>query len=155
MERELAVQNRGTFVRGMSESIIDVTLATAEMARRVEGWKELDEETLSLHKYISFEIRWQTNSCWETRNKGKIDLVEAERKMREYEEDWQNLEQCTARLQQIKRTSMVRRTSNLGSMYWWTDELAVLRARMMENRRRMTRLRRSRRPVEERELVET
>lgn len=56
---ELAVCNEGnkpTFVRGASESYLDLTLATQAIVGNVTGWKILDEEALILHKYIVFKV---------------------------------------------------------------------------------------------------
>ncbi|KAL4100909.1 hypothetical protein QTP88_020934 [Uroleucon formosanum] len=40
----------------VSQSHIDVTMASEPIARRVKGWKVLDEYTESLHRYITFTI---------------------------------------------------------------------------------------------------
>jgi len=55
----LTVCNQGqpTFVRGASESHIDLTFATWSTTCWVDGWKVLDEESLSLHKYIEFSVK--------------------------------------------------------------------------------------------------
>jgi len=45
-----------TFVRGVSMTHIDVTFVSESLADKVHGWKILDEESNSLHKYICFEI---------------------------------------------------------------------------------------------------
>ncbi|XP_039762050.1 uncharacterized protein LOC120635182, partial [Pararge aegeria] len=56
----LEVLNRGsvhTCVRQQGGSIVDVTFADSILARRVSGWEVLqDEETLSDHRYIRFEV---------------------------------------------------------------------------------------------------
>ncbi|KAK9743715.1 hypothetical protein QE152_g8338 [Popillia japonica] len=44
------------FVRGEANSFIDVTLSTPKMASRVTDWRVLDEETLTEHRYIFYEI---------------------------------------------------------------------------------------------------
>lgn len=52
----LIVCNEGrksTFNKG---SIIDITIASPTLAQRVRNWKVLDEETLSDHFYVEFEI---------------------------------------------------------------------------------------------------
>jgi len=46
-----------TFVRGQSESHIDVTLVSNTIRGKVVDWKVLENESLSLHKYISFDIQ--------------------------------------------------------------------------------------------------
>lgn len=48
--------NKPTFVRGASETHLNLTLVTQGAASRVTGWKILDKEALSLHKYIVFNI---------------------------------------------------------------------------------------------------
>ncbi|KAK9745699.1 hypothetical protein QE152_g6718 [Popillia japonica] len=45
------------FVRGNTESFIDVTIATKVISKRIINWKVLDMETLTVHKYIGFEIQ--------------------------------------------------------------------------------------------------
>lgn len=52
----LNIGNSPTFRRHNQESVIDITLATEDLAGKVKGWKVLEEETLSLHQYIYFEI---------------------------------------------------------------------------------------------------
>ncbi|XP_043479874.1 uncharacterized protein LOC122509708 [Leptopilina heterotoma] len=51
----LVVLNRGhefTFRRGESGSILDLTIASPRLARKIKEWRVLDEETLSDHQYI-------------------------------------------------------------------------------------------------------
>ncbi|XP_043474028.1 uncharacterized protein LOC122506100 [Leptopilina heterotoma] len=55
----LVVLNRGhefTFRRGESGSILDLTIASPRLARRIREWRVLDEETLSDHQYIEFLV---------------------------------------------------------------------------------------------------
>ncbi|CAH2207588.1 jg5424 [Pararge aegeria aegeria] len=60
MATGLTVLNRGsvnTCVRQQGGSIVDVTFADAALARRVRGWKVLENvETLSDHRYLRFDI---------------------------------------------------------------------------------------------------
>ncbi|KAL5234326.1 hypothetical protein ACI65C_001736 [Semiaphis heraclei] len=51
--------NEPTFVRGASESHIDITFASRAVADRVRDWKVLDEESLSLHRYMQYSIAAQ------------------------------------------------------------------------------------------------
>lgn len=46
--------NMPTFVRDLSNSIIDITICSDRAARRIRKWSVLDDESLSLHRYISF-----------------------------------------------------------------------------------------------------
>ncbi|KAK9721688.1 Endonuclease-reverse transcriptase [Popillia japonica] len=57
---DMIVLNTGqkpTFVRGNTESFIDVTIATKVISKRIINWEVLDMETLTEHKYIGFEIQ--------------------------------------------------------------------------------------------------
>ncbi|KAK9729971.1 Endonuclease-reverse transcriptase [Popillia japonica] len=56
----LVVHNTGmepTFVRGLSQSYIDVTCSTQKLAKTISEWKVLENETLTEHAYIYFEIK--------------------------------------------------------------------------------------------------
>jgi len=55
----LCVCNKGnepTFVRGNSRTHIDITMASENMVSHVKDWTVLDEESLSLHRYITYSI---------------------------------------------------------------------------------------------------
>lgn len=45
-----------TFVRGVSKSFIDVTFAAQQLATREKNWKVLEEDSLTVHKCIMFDI---------------------------------------------------------------------------------------------------
>ncbi|KAJ8910521.1 hypothetical protein NQ315_012818 [Exocentrus adspersus] len=45
-----------TFVRGQSKSYIDVTCASSKIQRVIQNWMVLDDETLTDHQYITFEM---------------------------------------------------------------------------------------------------
>ncbi|KAK9728130.1 hypothetical protein QE152_g18139 [Popillia japonica] len=56
----LVVHNTGmepTFVRGLSQSYIDVTCSTQKLAKTISEGKVLEKETLTEHAYIYFEIK--------------------------------------------------------------------------------------------------
>lgn len=44
--------NRPTCVRATGSSVVDVTFATPGVAHRVTGWRVMEEETLSDHRYV-------------------------------------------------------------------------------------------------------
>lgn len=59
----LIVLNRGntpTFQRGEANSIIDITLGSLSIARKICQWEVLTEETLSDHQYIMMTITQNT-----------------------------------------------------------------------------------------------
>lgn len=45
-----------TFVREQSNSYIDVTFASARLGGMVKDWMVRDEDSLSYHQYISFDV---------------------------------------------------------------------------------------------------
>lgn len=64
MCNDLVVVNQGntpTFKNVNGESIIDITLATPGISRFVRNWRVItEEESLSLHRYIRFDIQIDT-----------------------------------------------------------------------------------------------
>jgi len=48
--------NNPIFVRGHSETHIDITFASSSIVNRITYWRVLEEESLSLHKYIAFDV---------------------------------------------------------------------------------------------------
>jgi len=61
----LAVCKHGrqaTFVRGASMSHLDLTFVTQSAAKSIENWSILDEESLSLHKYLEYSLTTRRSS---------------------------------------------------------------------------------------------
>jgi len=84
----LTICNEGskpTFVRGTSESHLDLTLATQAVARNVTGWSVLEEESLSLHRYIQFDVALVCGHQRNEKKKGwafrKLDLAKLNKKL--------------------------------------------------------------------------
>ncbi|KAJ0179616.1 hypothetical protein K1T71_005328 [Dendrolimus kikuchii] len=85
IEKGLVVLNRGsvhTCVRQQGGSIVDVTFASPELARRVRDWRVVTGvETLSDHRYIRFS-RWTANKdyyyyFWSTTDRLTAYLMES------------------------------------------------------------------------------
>lgn len=83
---DASVCNEGqspTFVRGESATYIDVTFASARIRGTVNNWSVRDDESLSLHKYIMFDVNvsiaYTPRSCsgWAFQKTGKNKLVAA------------------------------------------------------------------------------
>lgn len=56
---DLILANRGdapTIQRGASESVIDLTWSSQEVAPSIQRWTVTHEKSLSLHRYILFDI---------------------------------------------------------------------------------------------------
>jgi hypothetical protein len=57
--KNLFILNKGskpTFVTRRARSIIDVTLVSEDLLNLAKGWKVLDMDSLSDHKYITFKL---------------------------------------------------------------------------------------------------
>nr|XP_023025340.1 uncharacterized protein LOC111513372 [Leptinotarsa decemlineata] len=59
--------NSPTFVRGNSESIMDITFATSTIFEKLVNWEVLQQESLSHHRYIYFEIEDERRAPRKTR----------------------------------------------------------------------------------------
>ncbi|VEN56323.1 unnamed protein product, partial [Callosobruchus maculatus] len=150
-EMGLIVLNKGnkpTFERGASSSIIDLTLATEAIARKCNQWEVLDEESLSLHNYITcnvdftvvpLSIRHGKTSTWILKllDKGKFNtalqtLVQSK--------SITNADDLVDTLTAACNQSMPRRTttSRRSPVYWWTQEIGELRRDCLKARRAYT-----------------
>nr|CAH7736980.1 unnamed protein product [Callosobruchus chinensis] len=142
--------NKPTFERGASSSIIDLTLATEGIARKCNQWEVLDEESLSLHNYISWNIdlmgvplqhiQDSKTSNWILKHldKGKFNTaLQTLLKPKSIDNADQLMDTLTAACNQ----SMPRRanTSKRGPVYWWTQEIGELRRECLKARRAYTR----------------
>lgn len=78
--------NKPTFVRGTSESHLDLTLATQAAISNIIDWTVMDEESLSLHKYVTFSITTTRGQHSVKAKKGwaysKIDYQKLKEKLR-------------------------------------------------------------------------
>jgi len=151
----LTVCNQGqpTFVRGASESHIDLTFVTRSATCWVGNWSVLDEESLSLHKYVEFNVKTSgqhgqepsARKGWAYRKLDQVKLAEAlkrdvqavastaETACRQIV-DWLT-RACDA---SMPKSGKERRRP----IPWWTSDIADQRARCHKARRIYTRLRR-------------
>lgn len=148
----LVILNTGnvpTFVRGVQKSIIDLTLGTERIATKVENWQVLDDvETLSLHQYITFEIReagLDFHRGEELQFKGwKVKSLNID-KLREIvrEADITNETNLTQEVSRACESTMKKKGfEKKKEVYWWTNTIAQLRKNSNQSRRRVTRCRR-------------
>lgn len=168
----LSLLNRGstnTCVRPQGESIVDLSFATPAVAQRVSDWRVLEgEETLSDHRYIRFEVspsQGASGGCrldsvsasvfprWAVKKLDKEILIEAaivqtwfsqpSASSMEVEDEatWfaESLTQvCDAAMPRVRRRPPKR------AVYWWSQEIANLRADSIAAQRAYTRHRRRR-----------
>ncbi|XP_051159331.1 uncharacterized protein LOC127280415 [Leptopilina boulardi] len=161
---DLVVMNRGrkfTFRRGVAGSIIDLTIASPRVARRIREWSVLDETTMSDHQYIEFIVseknlggnnRLQGGSkkpSWNLRRLNRERLAESLAESRSIQElGWTTkpitLEEKVREARRVIiaacRNSMPRRQKRKAkkALYWWNDDLARLRRECHAARRKYT-----------------
>ncbi|XP_063838173.1 uncharacterized protein LOC135087304 [Ostrinia nubilalis] len=176
----LSVLNTGTdytCVRPQGNSRVDVSFATPVVARRVVNWRVMEEETLSDHLYIRFEIspslspnapRQSGRSAFPRWAITKLDREKAEEaaivqawcsKGRTPPPDADTgATRLRAALTVTCDSAMPRAccAPNRRQVYWWSQEIADLWATSNAERRAYTRHRRraSRDPAEEARLYE-
>lgn len=170
----LSLLNRGsvqTCVRRQGGSIVDLTFATPALAARVRNWRVDMAETISDHRYVRFEI----STHGPPRSAGgpspfpRWALTHLDREAaREaaFLQDWLSppppagpdasmdvdaaAVQLKGSLTEVCDSSMPRsrRPPPRRAVYWWSEELAELRATCVAKRRDYARSRR-RRPRDE------
>lgn len=116
---DMVVHNKGekpTFVRGNSESFIDVTCSSQNIATKIVNWEVLDDESLSDHRFIYFEIKDQiARGTSIEKTKAEIDW-EMFRTVLEWTtkskaSDWGSVSNCTRLLKQAYTSSVVSRSN--------------------------------------------
>lgn len=159
-ERDLIILNEGdkpTFVRGNSESWIDLTFSTSILAPRITGWHVSDEENLSDHQNIYFEVnhihpsfsqngRRATAQGWKI-NDSKLgeftrtfedNLLNQQILGQEYDtaEAWSKIitDTCDQVFQKRKNFPPRRRP-----VFWWSEDIAARRRECNTMRRTMVR----------------
>lgn len=158
--------DRPTFVRGASESYIDVTFASRTLWQKVSNWRVLNEESLSLHQYIAFDISPATGSAsqspptgwsWRKLDREKLSAFLNSRPTTGFgTTDPLGIqpESLDAYLVEACDRSMPRKSYHGGkrAVHWWTEEISDLRKISLAARRLFQRTRKRRGPDACREL---
>lgn len=130
-------RNNPTFRRREQTSIIDLTMATNDMRPRISDWHVSDEESLSDHNYILFNIC--SDGRRTTRDKPKAKGWQSKmldsRKLRDALHEMDNTGIITSaktlsnKLDEICEKSMTKTNSSKKGKpaYWWIEEIAQLR----------------------------
>lgn len=160
-QNDLVVHNEGetpTFQTENYGSILDLTITTSEIAQLVNKWDVIEEESLSDHNYIVFEVNQQqaraettnTTNGWQIRKLEKDKFVQNANKLH-----WNHKEitagNFTQSIHRLCDISMPRRRNNPKGkpVYWWNIEISELRNNCLKKRRMYTR------KVKKRDLVIT
>jgi len=131
----LVVCNKGnssTFHKG---SIIDLTIATPNLARKVSGWRVLEEESLSDHFYIVFDLHLGPASSITNKQKPpKIDMKTLESalvsaKFNQIANLTHAEESALALTEAIQKCHIDAPIGSRSrrSVHWWTPEIGTLR----------------------------
>ncbi|KAL4082648.1 hypothetical protein QTP88_029709 [Uroleucon formosanum] len=153
---DAAVCNNGqspTFVRGQSQSYIDLTFVSARILDSVSNWVVREDESLSLHRYITFDVGSSsaatipTSRGWAT---GKIEATQLKATLTRLADpqpetaaasavadslvEWmtQAADSCLPKRQQGNGRSPVP---------WWSDHIGSLRKECLRARRQFQRKR--------------
>lgn len=164
----LIVLNTGTtstFRRpGYRETIPDISLASEQLAPRVSGWVVIEDYTGSDHQYITFCLSpngqqtattaGRNRPMWNVTRMNKERFITSLRRRENttrthvYPTDRENAEalvEDTMRLiHEACNSSMPRKNprKNRRPAYWWTEDIANLRRKCLQLRRRAQRSRR-------------
>ncbi|KAK9696188.1 hypothetical protein QE152_g32069 [Popillia japonica] len=126
---------------------IDVTLSTNLIAKQITDWKVLDQDSLTEHNYISFEIKGAKKE--RSIGKGKpITTVDWDRFRRSIrtmadETEAQEHDQCTRLIQAAYRKSTQKQCNTTNTPYWWNENIDKKRKQCNKLRRNQTRAARS------------
>lgn len=148
--------NNPTFVRGHSETHIDITFASSSIVNRITNWRVLEEESLSLHKYIAFDVLSTPRKLvhqnggpkWSWRKQNEVKLREYIDRTIVPPTDYAQAgaEALSKYLVLAYDSSMLKSNyrGNKKQMHWWTKEIADLRKKCLSARRKLKRANRMR-----------
>ena len=150
------VQNDGlvsTYHKDGKYSYIDLTWCSDHMKEKCVQWMVLEEETCSDHRYVYFEIA-DANLQHETGTNYRANGYRLQRldKNRRLETFGEYVGKCrietVEELMKAVKVACDYSTSKRGGsthkqkqVYWWTQEIAMLRKECLRKRRKLTKLR--------------
>lgn len=140
-----------TFTRGTSETYIDIALASERAFRKTQDWKASLEESLSLYRFIIFEVNETEISQQRKRQlyrpKPQIDIENLRNSLDILRH---NIGEVPGRLVKVlkgaQQASEIRHieSSRRNTPYWWNEDLSASRKNCNIQRRKRTRARRNR-----------
>lgn len=141
------VGNTPTFRREDQRSVIDVTFASEAIAGKISGWKVLEQETLSLHMYIYFELDLSLNPStedgtevlrkWNVKTFNPDNFKQA---IEEESRETTSTEEFMDIILKICEKSMKRaKKGKKKEVYWWNNTIKEKRALCVQKRRLYTR----------------
>ncbi|XP_033231510.1 uncharacterized protein LOC117182523 [Belonocnema kinseyi] len=163
-QNDLIVKNKGenpTFVRKNYGSILDLTIATTQIGKKIHQWIVSEEESLSDHNYVTFEIveiprsvqRKRGKIGWKTKKLNKEKLKQAIEGIPENSTTI-SAEKFSSTLETLCNECMPKGKTVHKSqpMYWWNEDIAKLRKVCIEKRRKPTRAAKKNVPLQTQKL---
>lgn len=152
-EEDLVVHNKGnvpTFIRGKSESFIDVTFSTKKIAKQIENWKVLEEESLSAHQHITFEIalknrkipKMSNSPGWRIKKENLPKMTLELKKLLSMRQDYvMSAAEISGAITEACNKSFGKKRGHPTKrpVYWWTEEVAQTRRTCLKSKRLMVR----------------
>lgn len=150
-ELNLVICNTGktpTFERGTSSSFIDVTGATAKIAKKIRGWEVLRGEVLTYHNHIIFEVDLGTSFI--SKPKHKQVFFDRDKYLTKIREERENakidtLEDLMSVINKASKESTRIIKGNKRKMpFWWNESIENQRRLCCWFRRKIFRLKKRR-----------
>ena len=142
--------NKPTFTNAIREEVIDLTLATPGIEKKIRDWKVSDEESFSDHNRIEFKIGTIGNNSLQAtyKNIRKTDWNTYIQELK-YRTDWEiretdSLEDITQRLtdsilEAHEASCRTVKNTRTRKPPWWTRELNTLKREAQKCKRRYKR----------------
>lgn len=142
--------NTPTFVRRQQNSIIDITMGTENVVRKIAGWKVMEQkESLSLHKYIHYKLmlshNWMKEKTVERKPGFNLNKIKWELLKKSFEDSISSVETVNENLvmDAVKKACEDampnKRLKGRKSVYWWNETIAMCRTACIAKRRVATR----------------
>ncbi|KAG5870209.1 hypothetical protein JTB14_017950 [Gonioctena quinquepunctata] len=140
----LIVQNRGskpTFVRRATRSFIDVTLASQKIAKSITNWRVLDNETLTEHEFMGYNIGGK--SADKHKYPSTIDLEACTTLINWYidEKIPPNLKDYNEAIRKIHQECPIENDTVTSNVYWRNADITNESEECTSHRRELTRKR--------------
>ena len=141
---DIVIQNVGnspTFVNKIRQEVIDLTLTNQTASRLIQNWSVLDEDSLSDHRYIGFQLRTDPTIIPLGRNPRKTNWTAYTEKVDETLGNFKvsdklstvaTLEGYTNKLCEVLKDSFnetcpIRKERTGKTVPWWNKQLSMLR----------------------------
>lgn len=138
---DLDIINTGdtpTFTRREQKSIIDVTLGTKEISKKVKKWEVRTEETYSDHNYIFFEIEDKEIKKRRNYNIRYITMTQSfEENIKQYENRTLSPEQMTNAIKKVIKMTSKTYKHYENDLQWWNEEITTKREACTNLRRKI------------------